>query len=289
MVNYPRVPGHEISGIVESLGEGINDLSIGSAVTVIPYTACGRCRSCKNGRTNACRENQTLGVQRDGAMAEYLVVPRNKILVTEGLDGLSLAMVEPLTVGFHAVDRAEVKCNDKVVVFGCGMIGLGAIAGAAKRGAQVLAVDLSDRKLNTAKSLGAELGLLPSEPNFLEKISTWSHGDMADVVIEAVGQPSTYRSALEVAGFSSRVCCIGYANEDVPLPTKLIVQKELDLRGSRNAQMKNFEEVIQYLKSGAVPIDLLISKKVNLEDSPEALEQWSKDPSSITKLMVEFP
>ncbi len=157
MVNYPRVPGHEISGVITAMAEGVpGEFKIGDTVTVVPYTNCGSCPSCRRGRAYACRENQTLGVQRDGAMQEYLAVPWQKLLPASKLNELELAMVEPLTVGFHAIERGRVGKDDVVMVLGCGMIGAGAIAGASLRGASVIAVDIDDHKLELAKELGAK-------------------------------------------------------------------------------------------------------------------------------------
>lgn len=119
MVEYPRVPGHEISATIISLGEEVPDgFKAGQAVTVVPYTNCGQCSSCRKGRFNACRYNQTLGVQRDGAMQEFIAVPWQKLLADDRLSALELAMVEPLTVGFHAIDRGKVTDTDTVMVFG---------------------------------------------------------------------------------------------------------------------------------------------------------------------------
>ena len=289
MVQYPRIPGHEISATVEALGEGVDDLDIGEPVTIIPYTSCGTCPSCRRGRTNACRDNQTLGVQREGAMTEFMSVPREKVLAVGGLSTTALALIEPLTVGFHAVARGEVQADDKVLISGCGMIGLGAVIGASARGAKVAAVDITSEKLDTALAIGAQAGFLSGTSDFQEKVSEWSGGDMADVVIEASGNPNSYRSALESVAFSGRVCCIGYAMKDVPLTTKLIVQKELDLRGSRNALRSDFEAVIQYLKDRKdFPIELIVSQEVNLAGAPDALSEWSANPEKITKLVVNL-
>jgi threonine dehydrogenase-like Zn-dependent dehydrogenase len=124
MVEYPRIPGHEISAVIEEAGEDVPaSFKPGQSVTVVPYTSCGRCTSCKQKRFNACRYNQTLGVQRDGAMAEYLAVPWQKVLADDDLTAVQLALVEPMTVGFHAVDNGQVTDLDTVLVFGCGMIG----------------------------------------------------------------------------------------------------------------------------------------------------------------------
>src|SRR4029079_15250550 len=106
LVSYPRVPGHEIAGVVEEGGEGVpREISTGAHVTVIPYTACGQCSACRRGRANTCRNNQTLGVQRDGALTERITLPCQALLQGEGRDRRELALVEPLAVGFHAVAR----------------------------------------------------------------------------------------------------------------------------------------------------------------------------------------
>ena len=121
------IPGHEIGAVIEAVGEGCPDeLTIGQVVTVNPYTNCGHCASCRNGRYNACKNNETLGVQRDGAMREYISLPWQKIIPVKGVSVRDCALIEPMSVGFHAVDRGQVSDIDTVLVFGCGMVGLGA-------------------------------------------------------------------------------------------------------------------------------------------------------------------
>jgi len=156
LVSYPRVPGHEIAGIVEAVGVDVPiPLAVGTEVTVVPYTACGKCSACRHGRLNTCRNNQTLGVQRDGALTEQIVVPWQSVLRAEGLGRRELALVEPLAVGFHAAARGRVAARDVVAVIGTGAVGLGAVAGAARLGATVIAVDVDDRKLAMARRAGA--------------------------------------------------------------------------------------------------------------------------------------
>ena len=106
LVKYPRIPGHELSGVIVARGAQVpEEWSLGLKVTLSPYTSCGVCSACRQKRFNCCRDNQTLGVQREGALAEYLVVPWRKLFRSHGLSLRDLALVEPLTVGFHAVDR----------------------------------------------------------------------------------------------------------------------------------------------------------------------------------------
>ncbi|MBX3540688.1 MAG: alcohol dehydrogenase catalytic domain-containing protein, partial [Chelatococcus sp.] len=156
LVKYPRVPGHEISGVIETIGADVPDqFRVGQHVCVLPYFNCGLCNACRMGRPNACKHNETLGVQREGALTEFIAVPHGKVIPVDGLALRDLALIEPLAVGFHAVRRAEVMEGERVVVLGCGVIGLGAVLGAVTRGARVIAVDLAGAKLAQAKALGA--------------------------------------------------------------------------------------------------------------------------------------
>ena len=143
MVKMPVIPGHEVGAVVVEVGEDVPDgLKPGMVVTVNPYTNCGKCASCRNGRVNACRYNETLGVQRDGAMREYIALPWEKIIPAGLLDTRTCALIEPMSVGFHAVSRAQVTDIDVVLVIGCGMVGMGAVVRAAQRGATVVAVNV---------------------------------------------------------------------------------------------------------------------------------------------------
>ncbi len=289
MVNYPRIPGHEISGVITELGEEIPDgFAVGDAVTVVPYTSCGICPSCRRGRTYACRVNQTLGVQREGAMQEYITVPWQKILRAPKLNELELAMVEPLTVGFHAIQRGRVKESDVVMILGCGMIGAGAIAGAALRGATVIAVDIDKHKLELARALGAQHTIDSRTSDLHQELDKLTGGDGPDVVVEAAGNPLTYRAAVDEVAFTGRVVCIGYAGSEVSFATKLFVQKEIDIMGSRNATAEDFKAVIAYLEQHSFPLDLMITEKVKPEDAGRALKNWADDPGKVMKILVDF-
>ena len=125
---------------------GDSSIGIGTDVALSPYTSCGKCASCRRKRPNACQFNQTLGVQRDGALSEFIAVPREKLYPAK-LTPKELCLVEPLTVGFHAVSRGRVTADDRVAVFGCGGVGLGAIAGSSSRDARTICIDVDDEKL----------------------------------------------------------------------------------------------------------------------------------------------
>lgn len=290
MVSYPRIPGHEISAVVEAKGPGVPDsIALGTPVTLSPYTACGRCASCKRQRFNACQFNQTLGVQRDGALTELLAVPWQKLLSAEQLTARQLCMVEPLTVGYHAAVRGRTAPEDIVAVMGCGMVGLGAIAAAAHRGARVIAIDVDDKKLDLARRMGASETINSRAANLHDALGSHTEGLGPDVVIEAIGLPETFRAAVEEVAFTGRVVYIGYAKEAVAYDTRLFVQKELDILGSRNALPEDFAGVIDMLaRNKDLPLEETVSRVVPLNDAPQAFADWSADPLAVSKILVEL-
>lgn len=284
MVSYPRIPGHEVAATVV---QGNSQVAAGTDVTMSPYTNCGRCASCRRNRPNACQFNETLGVQRDGALTEYITMPAEK-LYTAQLSIKELCLVEPLTVGFHAAARGRVTAQDTVVVFGCGGVGLGAVAACHFRGARTIAVDVADGKLAIAQKAGADYAINSKQEPLHEKLLALSDGLGPDVVIEAIGVPMTFRAAVEEVAFTGRVVYIGYTKEPVSYETRLFVQQELDIMGSRNALPEDFREVMRMLEKRLFPVEEAVSAIVPLEEAPVALSSWSENPSRFSKIMVTF-
>ena len=288
LAKSPVIPGHEIGAIIEAVGAGVPDfLQPGMTVTINPYTACGACPSCRRGRPNACRDNQTLGVQRDGAMRELMAVPWEKVIPAGSLSTREAALVEPMSVGFHAVSRGAVTDTDTVMVIGCGMVGLGAVVRASLRGATVIAADIDDGKLQIARQMGAAHGLNTMAPDFRERLAQVTCGDGPDVVVEAVGSPATYRLAVDAVAFTGRVVCIGYSKADVTFETRLFVQKELDIRGSRNAEPSDFRAVIRYMERGTCPAGTLVSSVTNWAGAQENLSKWSLNPGKVFRILLK--
>ena len=289
MVKMPVVPGHEVGAVIEQVGANVPEgLKPGMVVTVNPYTNCGKCASCRNGRVNACEHNETLGVQRWGAMRERIALPWEKIIPAGQLSPRTCALIEPMSVGFHAVSRAQVTDVDAVLVIGCGMVGLGAIVRSALRGATVIAADIDDEKLALAREMGATYTINSRTEDVHKRLLEMTSGFGPDVVIEAVGSVPTYQMAVDEVAFTGRVICIGYAKTEVSFQTKLFVQKELDIRGSRNAMPSDFRAVIRYLERGTCPVERLISKVVRPEEAPAAMQWWSEQPGIVFRILVEF-
>lgn len=289
MVKLPVIPGHEIGAMVEAVGVGVPEsIQPGMSCTINPYTNCGHCPSCRNGRPNACHFNQTFGVQRDGAMCEFIAVPWQKVIVDNALSPRQFALVEPMSVGFHAVSRAQVTDLDIVMVIGCGMIGIGALVRAALRGARVIAVDVDDEKLALAKQLGAHYTINSKTEDVHARLQEITNGTGPDVVIEAVGAPPTYQMAINEVAFTGRVVCIGYAKTEIAFETKYFVMKEMDIRGSRNAMAEDFRAVIEYVKRDPEVVEKFISGVYSPDQAKEALDNWAADPGKVFRILVKF-
>jgi len=286
LVAYPRVPGHEIGGVILRKGRRVPATpAVGSRATVVPYTACGRCSACRAGRPNGCRRNRTLGVQRDGALAERLSVPFTRVFTSARLSAEELALVEPLGVGWHAVNRARVTEADTVLVIGCGTVGLGAVAAADERGARVIALDVAEGKLETARRFGAAKVVHAVGDDPAARLRRATRGRAPAVVIEAVGRPETYRLAIEAVGYAGRVACIGYSPAPVSLDTKEIVRKELDVLGSRNS-LGVFRAVIRMMHRREKPFGELVTATYPFAEAARAFADWDAHPDRVHKIIV---
>ncbi len=284
LVSFPRIPGHEVSATVV---QGHGDLQAGTDVALNPYTSCGQCASCRRGRPNACQFNQTLGVQRDGALTELIAMPQEKLYPAK-LTRKELCLVEPLTVGFHAVARGRVTAEDTVAIFGCGGVGLGAVAGSSARCARTVCIDVDDGKLQLARAAGATHTINSLTTSMHDRLLEFTYGRGPDVVIEAVGTTATFRAAVEEVAFTGRVVYIGYAKEPVSYETRLFVQKELDILGSRNALPEDFQAVIKLLEAGKFPVNEAVGQIVPLDEGPDVFRSWSEKPSQFKKILISL-
>lgn len=287
---YPNVLGHEVGAVIEEVGPDVPDrFRPDMRVTMSPYSACEKCVACQSNRAYACVDNKTMGVRRPGAMTRHITAHWKDLYTSNTLTSRELALVEPLTVGFHGVDRGRVTQDDTVAVFGTGIVGQGAIAGAAARGAQVIAIDISDAKLEIAGKVGATETINSASCDLHERLQALTDRRGPNVMIEAVGLPATYRAAIDEVAFTGRVVYIGYGKIPVEYETRWFVQKELDILGSRNCNPPvDFPMVIDVLETGQFPVGDAITRQVSLSDAADALLQWDSDPGRVTKIMVDI-
>ena len=286
LMSYPRIPGHEVSGVVISKGDRVPDsVRLGDKVTLSPYTECGFCPACRVGRPNCCQFNQTLGLQREGALTQRFAIHYSKVFTSRVLSPKELVLVEPLSVGYHASNRGRVSETDTVLLLGCGTIGIGVVASAVRKGAMIIAADIDDTKLAVAERFGATCTVNAASQDVLSLVREYTDGDGVDVAIEAVGLPDTYRLAIEAAGYAGRVVYVGYSKSPVRYDTTDFVRKELDILGSRNA-LRVFPAVLKMLELRQQPFSDLVTREYAFEDMEQAFRNWDEDPAKYTKILV---
>lgn len=287
LMRYPRILGHEASGVVAARGAAVPDrITAGAQVMFSPYSECGICPACRAGRPNCCQFNETMGLQREGALTRLVAIHYSKVFTSDRLTLQELALTEPLSVGYHAANRGRISEADTVLVMGCGVVGIGVIAAAARKGATVIASDIDDGKLAAAQRFGARYTVNSARDDVLDTVHQLTGGDGVSVAVEAVGLPQTFRLAVDAVAFAGRVVYVGYAKQDVSYDTALFVRKELDICGARNA-LRVFPAVIKMLEERQRPFAELISRVFPFAQAGDALRAWDADPLRFTKVMVD--
>lgn len=290
-VSYPRIPGHEFSAEIVEIGENDKGLKPGMVVTCNPYFNCGHCYSCERGLVNACTDNQTMGVQREGAFAEYITMPIERIYDGKGLSPEVLTLIEPFCISYHGVSRADVKPGEKVLVVGAGTIGVLAAVAAKAKGAEVTICDVAPEKLEYAyQTFGLDHQLLNSGAEALEKgVQELTGGNGFDVTIEAVGMPQTFQNCIDAVCFGGRVVLIGVSKRNIDDFFFTIIQKkELNIYGSRNAMKKDFMELIDLVKAGGIDLQKIVTNTYKWTDAPRAFEEFDKNAGKMLKVVLDF-
>lgn len=285
--SYPRVPGHEWSGEVVELGGDAGDLREGMLVTGNPYFNCGTCYSCRRGLVNCCESNETMGVHRDGSFQEFITMPVARLYPAEGLDPRHVAMVEPFSIGWHAMSRARVSEGERVLVLGAGAIGMFTMVSALSRGAEVHIADIVPERLAIARELGAASAVDLSTTGIPELVATATGGDGFDVVGEATGLPVSFLNAIEAAAFGGRVALIGNGKREVSFNQSMLIRKELDVLGSRNS-LDAFGPLIELLQEGRVDIAPILTAIVPAAETVDAMKDLLEHAERNVKVLVEF-
>lgn len=285
---YPRIPGHEFSAEIVTVPENDKGLKAGDVITCNPYFNCGGCYACKRGIVNACYDNQTMGVQRDGSFQEYITMPVERLIDGKGLSAKELALIEPFSISCHALSRAEVKEGDNLLIMGAGPIGLFAMIKAKAMGARVMIADMLESRLNLAREYGADMIVNVKEKDLHESALEFTNGNGFDVCVEACGAPETFLSCIDEASHGANIILIGNGKRNTDFLHSIILKKELNIFGSRNAFTKDFEELIDLVASGKVDVMKMVSGIYKKEDAQEAFESLKNNDGSLCKLLIEF-
>lgn len=283
---YPRIMGHEVSGTVIATGEGV-ELTIGEPVIINPYLACGKCIACRQGKPNCCVRIEVLGVHRDGAMGEQILVPAQNLYPANGLSLADAAAVEFLAIGAHAVRRAQAVSGARALVIGAGPIGLGTALFARIAGLDVTLLDMSSERLGFAAS---ELGfstLDASQGSAADLVREATGGEGFDAVFDATGNTASVQSAFAHVAHGGTLVLVSVVKDDITFSDPEFHKREMTLIGSRNALRADFDHVAASIRNGAVPLAKLVTHRTTLSDTPRDLARWAHEKSGLIKAVIE--
>ncbi len=285
---YPRIPGHEFSAEIVEIPENDKGLKAGDIVTCNPYFNCGECYSCERGFVNCCTDNQTMGVQRDGAFCEYIAMPVERIFPGMGLSAEELALIEPFSISQHAVSRATIKETDTVLVVGAGPIGLFALLAAKQMCKKIVVADILDNRLALAKEYGADAVINTKNQSLEEFTKEFTEGRGFDVCIEACGAPETFLNCIDCAAFAANIILIGNGKRETSFVHSIILKKELNIHGSRNALNADFINNIQLVADKKADVMKMVSGIYDMENATAAFEALKNNDGTLAKILIKI-
>lgn len=286
--SYPRVLGHEIGGEVLETDPDDTDLKVGDQVAVIPYIHCGNCAACQSGKTNCCENLSVLGVHKNGAMVEYITLPKQFVIKATDLPVKHLAMVEPLAIGAHGIRRAGVKENDFVLIIGAGPIGLAAMAFARIKGAKVIALDYNQNRLEFCQKKWQVEFVIHGSEDVQSRLMEITSGNMPEVVIDATGNLNAINQGFKYISHGGNYTLIGLQLGMLQMSHPDFHKREATLMSSRNATRQDFEFVIQCLKNQQIELSNYISREIAFTHLPEEFAAISNPDNRIIKAVVEI-
>ncbi len=282
---YPRILGHELAGEIVQVN-GTSDFRVGDIVTFLPYFSCGHCVACRQGKTNCCVDLRVCGVHIDGGMADHLVVPTDNLVANRGISLDALALVEPLAIGAHGIRRADIKSGDPVLVIGAGPIGMGTMHFARLAGAEVIALDLDERRLAFCRErLGIPHTIAASE-DVSDRLRVITGGDMPAVVIDATGNLNAIQEGFRYMAHGGRYVLIGLQKGNIAFSHPEFHKREGTLMSSRNATRHDFDHVVSAISEGRIDPEVYITHRVAFAAAGEAFPSWLDRKSGVIKAMV---
>jgi len=287
--SYPRILGHELGVEIVQIGEGETfGLKPGDRCAVEPYLNCGSCIACRRGKTNCCAFLKVLGVHTDGGMRDLIAVPTHKLHRSETLSLEQLALVETLSIGAHAVDRAVIEPGEWALVIGAGPIGLATMQFAAAAGAKVIALDVNSERLAFCREKLQVNETVFGGEAAADQLRAITGGDMPTAVFDATGNAESMMGALKYVASGGRLVYVGLVLSDITFYDPDFHRKEITLLATRNSTGRDFKRIIGLLESGQVDTAPWITHRSSAAEMPAAFPTWLDPASGIIKAVVSF-
>lgn len=287
---FPIVMGHEFVGVIHQKGKNVSGWEIGQRICGGPGLPCGKCDPCRRGRTNLCVSARSIGFNVNGAYSQYVKLPQqNLYFLPDSVSFDEGSMIQTLTVAYNGVKRrGEVKVQDRVLIFGCGPIGLCALGSAKASGAKVFMVDTLDYRLEIAKTMGADGTFNSAKVDVVKEVLDMTQGRGVDKVIEAVGgeQDVTIGQTTQIVKRGGLIVVIGtFSTNKTTLRITEFKARELELRGSQGGPGA-WEDCIDLVASGKLRLEPLISHRMSLEEVEKGLQIMKSKTENVMKVII---
>jgi 2-desacetyl-2-hydroxyethyl bacteriochlorophyllide A dehydrogenase len=286
--DYPRILGHEIAAEVVELGADVSHLKVGDLCAVMPYDNEAEDQAVRRGKTNCGTSLKLFGVHKDGAMQDYKIFPAHLVMPANELTLDQIALIEPLAIGSHAVERADIKPEDIVLVIGAGPIGIGTVAMALLKSSNVLVMDMNQNRLDFIKQKFPSIQTILLDDKVEATLLDLLNGDLPTVILDATGNKASMEMCLDYIAQSGTIVYIGLFIGDISFHDPLFHRKEITLKASRNALQSDFEKLIPLLKSGTVKVDDLITHRLPFSTLHENFTKLYLPEEKVIKAVIEF-
>lgn len=285
---YPRILGHEISAEIIALGSEVKGLKVGDKCTVEPYRNLVEDQAVRKGKTNCGSTLTVLGVHEDGAMQEYITYKAVNVHLTEGLDEDQVSLVEPLAIGAHAVDRAQILHDDTILVIGAGPIGLGVAAIARLSGVKVAVVDLVKSRLDFIKNKFPEVETILLSDTIEMDIRDAFNGELPTMLFDATGSKVSMENSFNLVAQGGTIVFVGLFVGTVTFDDPNFHRKEITLKASRSARAQDFKKVIQLLQAGLIDTDGYITHRIPFDHLIDDFETLYQPDQNLIKAVIDF-
>lgn len=289
--SFPRILGHELGVEILEVGEEVKHLKAGDRCSVEPYFNKTKDQAVRRGKTNCGEAISVFGVHEDGGMREQFLIDANYLHSSAILTFEQLALIEPLAIGFHAVQRAQIQKEDKVLVIGAGPIGLGTAQFAALKSKEVVVMDINKSRLETCKKnlpLKNILHITESDFDQVEALRKIFEGDLPTVILDATGNPYSMKNTLEIAAHGATIVFIGLYQGNFEFHDPLFHKKELTLMASRNALPADFKNIITLIEQNAIQTDFWVSHYLEFQNLPKQFESLFFGKENVLKAIVKM-
>lgn len=285
---YPRILGHEIAAQVVSVGENVTHLKEGDLCTVIPYRNASIDQAVKRGKPNCGTGLSYFGVHEDGAMQEYFIYDAVNVFQANALTLEQIAMIEPISIGSHAVERAEIKPDDIVLIVGAGPIGITTLIMAQLKAARFIVLDVNQQRLDFVKQKYAGVDTLKADDHTVDNLKKLLNGDLPTIVMDATGNRESMLKCFDYVAAGGMIVYVGIFVGSIEFFDPLLHAKEITLKSSRNSLPVDYKKIIRLMESGIINIDGLVTHRLQFNTLENSFTSLYNSEERVIKAVVEF-